>query len=79
MRGRQVAAEEAVLHGVEHQLVDVRLLAPVRHPEAYEQSTIANFCFGLALAAASVACAIRKPTVTMIPHFWPMKVLMFLA
>ena len=54
-------------------------LAPVRHSEAYEQSTIANFCFGLALAAASVASAIRKPTVTMIPHFLPMKVLMLEA
>ena len=53
--------------------------APVRHPEEYEQSTIANFCFGLALAAASVALPIRKPTVTMTPHFWLMNVLMFLA
>ena len=40
---------------------------------------MANFCFGLALAAASVAGPIRKPTVTMIPHFWLMNVLMFLA
>ena len=54
-------------------------MVPVRHPEEYEQSTIANFCFGLALAAASVALPIRKPTVTMTPHFWLMNVLMFLA
>ena len=50
---------------------------PVRQPEAYEQSTIANFWVGLALAAACVAAPIRKPTVTMIPHFWPRNALMF--
>src|SRR5262245_11554928 len=54
-------------------------LVPVRHPDEYEQSTIANFCFGLALAAASVDAPIRKPTVTMTPQFWLMNVLMFLA
>ena len=50
-----------------------------RQKEVYEQSTIANFCFGLASAAAWVAGPIRKPTVTMIPHFSLSNVLMFLA
>ena len=52
-------------------------LVPVRQPVAYEQSTMANFWVGLALAAASVAAPIRKPTVTMMLHFSPMNVLMF--
>ena len=52
-------------------------LVPLRRKEAYEQSTIANFWVGLAFAAASVASAIRKPTVTMIPHFLATNVLMF--
>ena len=52
-------------------------LVPVRHPDAYEQSTIANFWLGCALAAASVAGPIRKPTVTMMPHFSLRNVLMF--
>ena len=52
-------------------------LAPVRQPEAYEQSTIAKSWVGFALAALSVAAAIRKPTVTMMPHFSPRNVLMF--
>ena len=38
---------------------------------------MANFWSGLALAADSVAAPIRKPTVTMMLHFWLMKVLMF--
>ena len=49
---------------------------PVRQPEAYEQSTIAKGWDGCAPAAASVAAPIRKPTVTMIPHFSPRNVLM---
>ena len=53
--------------------------APERQKDLYEQSTIANFWFGLALAAASVAAPIAKPTVTMTPHFWLSNVLMFLA
>ncbi len=40
------------------------------------KSTIANFWFGFAFAAAAVASPIRNPTVTMIPHFWLMNVVM---
>jgi hypothetical protein len=40
-------------------------------------STIANLLLALALEAVWVAWAIRKPTVTMIPHLSPMNVLMF--
>ena len=50
-----------------------------RQKEAYEQSTIANFCFGSARAADWVAAPIAKPTVTMTPHFSVSNVLMFLA
>jgi hypothetical protein len=50
-----------------------------RQKEAYEQSTIANFCFGLARAADWVAAPMAKPTVTMTPHFWLSNALMFLA
>ena len=50
---------------------------PDRQNEAYEQSTIAKGWVGCALAALSVEAPIRKPTVTMIPHFWPRNVLMF--
>jgi hypothetical protein len=52
-------------------------LVPVRHSDAYEQSTMANFWLGFAFAAASVAEAIRKPTVTMMLHLSPRNVLMF--
>ena len=45
--------------------------------DAMAQSTIANFEDGLELAAVPVAPAIRNPTVTMIPHFWPMNAEMF--
>jgi hypothetical protein len=48
-----------------------------RQPEAYEQSTIANFWLGSALAAASPALAIRKPVSTMIPQCSPRNVEMF--
>ena len=41
------------------------------------KSTIANFWLGLALAADFVAAPIRNPTVTMMPHFWEMNVVMF--
>ncbi len=39
-------------------------------------STIANFWLGWALAAAAVAASIKKPTVTMIPQPFEMKLLM---
>ena len=44
---------------------------------ARAQSTMANFSDGLAAAAVPVAPAIRNPTVTMIPHFWPTNAEMF--
>ena len=52
---------------------------PFRHPDAYEQSTNANFWLGFAFAAASTAEAIRNPVATMMPHFCASNAEMFFA